>query len=454
MKAELYIKAARSNFEERVDSMLLALNPIGASPHNLEVKGKVQRVVGSVIKAEVPGGVLGDMCYLQNQDGSRIGAEIISLEEGGVLLTAHGSLDGVGSSTTVQSTYTGHSIGVGPEILGRVVDGLGQPIDDMGPLVTQNTRLVSCSPPNPISRRPIGNPIEFGVKAIDNFLTCGVGQRIGIFAAAGVGKSTLLGMFIRYAKTDIVVIGLVGERGREVREFIENEIGVESMHRAVVVVATSDRPAVERAKAAFVATTIAEYFRDCGRQVVLLIDSLTRFARAQREIGLAAGEVPTRRGFPSSVFTQLPQLLERAGNSESEGSITALYTVLVEGGDFSEPVADEVRSILDGHIVLSQKLAEKGHFPAIDVSSSVSRLMNKIVSAEHLAFAQRFRALLAAYDEVELLIRVGEYKKGNDPLADEAVGKIKEMKALLVQALDEPCSSDEAFVELSKLCGG
>jgi len=452
MRSDNQSKQRLSILEERVSNGRVAIQSTKNSLQKRVVKGKVKRVIGGVIKAEVPGGVLGDMCYLENQDGSRLGAEIISLEEDGALLSAHGLIDGVGPSTTVSTTHCGHSIGVGDGLLGRVLDGLGNPIDGKGSLSVDSTRPVSCPPPNPISRRPIAEPIEFGVKAIDNFLTCGVGQRMGIFAAAGVGKSTLLGMLIRFAMTDVVVVGLVGERGREVREFIENEIGSDSMHRAVVVVATSDRPAIERSKAAFVATSIAEYFRDRGRKVVLLIDSLTRFARAQREIGLAAGEVPTRRGFPSSVFAELPRLLERPGNSDSIGSITALYTVLVEGGDFSEPVADEVRSILDGHIILSQKLAEKGHFPAIDVLASTSRLMNKIVSADHIIFAQKFRSLLAAYDEVELLIRVGEYQAGNDHLADEAVSKIDAMKALLSQAIDEPWTSVKAYDDLRALC--
>ena len=405
--------------------------------------GRVLRLLGGVVKAEVPHGVLGEMCMLVNADGTEIGSEIVAFEEDGALLTPYGSLVGIGSSTLVIATGKRHMVGVGPDLLGRVLDGMGCVFDDSHAFDIETYYPVSGNPPNPMTRRKIEKPLSFGVRAVDAMLTCGEGQRMGIFAAAGVGKSTLLGMIVRHATAEIIVIGLIGERGREVREFIEDEIGEDGMRKSVVVVATSDRPAVERAKAAHVATAIAEYFRDQGKSVLLLMDSITRFARAQREIGLAAGEVPTRRGFPSSVFAELPRLLERAGNS-STGSITALYAVLVEGDDFTEPVADEVRSILDGHVILSRKLASKNHYPAIDVQASVSRVMNKIVSEEHASSAARIRELLSSYEEVELLLRVGEYKSGTDASTDEAVNKFDAINRFLKQSV-----SDHTSIELT-----
>lgn len=417
------------------------------------VHGKVLRVLGGVIKAEVPGGVLGEMCLLINSDGSEIGSEIIAFEEDGALLTPHGALDGVGASTTVVATGKPHMVNVGNSLLGRVVDGMGKIIDGGIPLVTDAEYAVTGKPPHPLSRKKISKPLSVGIRAMDAILTCGEGQRLGIFAAAGVGKSTLLGMIVKHATADVIIVGLVGERGREVKEFIEDEIGEVGMQRTVVVVATSDRPAVERAKAAHVATTIAEYFRDQGKSVLLLVDSITRYARAQREIGLASGEVPTRRGFPSSVFAELPRLLERSGNSAT-GSITALYTVLVEGDDFSEPVADETRSILDGHIILSRQLAEKNHYPAIDILASVSRVMDKVVTKEHAANAARVRNLLASFSEVELLLKVGEYQPGVDRITDEAVNKIDIINDFLKQPPTEYSSTESTLAKLSRLCQG
>jgi len=309
---------------------------------------------------------------------------------------------------------------------------------------------VYASPPAPMTRRPISTPLHTGVRAIDGLLTCGEGQRVGIFAAAGGGKSTLLGMLARNTDADVVVIALIGERGREVREFIERELGTNGMGNAVVVCATSDRPAMERVKASFVATAVAEYFRDQGKRVLLLVDSVTRLARAQREIGLAVGEPPARRGFPPSVFNILPRLMERAGTNE-KGSITAFYTVLVEGDDMNEPVADEVRSVLDGHIVLSRKLGIANHYPAIDILASVSRVMNAIVPAEHLDCAGRFRELLSKHQEIELLVRIGEYKEGTDRLADKAIKRIAEMNRFLRQNRDSVAPYPDTLSKLEEL---
>jgi type III secretion protein N (ATPase) len=308
---------------------------------------------------------------------------------------------------------------------------------------------VYADPPNPLDRKIITEPLSLGLRSIDGLLTCGEGQRLGIFAAAGVGKSTLLAMLAKRADVDVTVLALIGERGREVKEFIEKDLGEEGLRRSVIVVSTSDRPPMERLKAAYVATAIAEYFRDRNNRVLLLMDSVTRFARAQRELGLAAGEPPTRRGFPPSVFSTLPKLMERAGQSES-GSITAFYTVLVEGDDMTEPVADETRSILDGHIILSRKLASLNHYPAIDILSSVSRVMDSIVTPEHRKSAARFRELMAKYQEIELLVKIGEYKKGSDREADEAVDKIDRMNAFLRQNFNEKVSFRQVVSDLAR----
>jgi type III secretion protein N (ATPase) len=342
-------------------------------------------------------------------------------------------------------------VGVGESLLGRVLDGLGRPIDseEKGPLLPEKYYPVYADPPNPLERRIISKPISLGVKTLDSMLTCGEGQRMGIFAAAGGGKSTLLAQIVRNTEADVTVLALIGERGREVREFIEKDLGPEGLAKSVVVCSTSDRSAMERLKAAYVATSIAEYFRDKGKKVLLLMDSVTRFARAQREIGLAAGEPPTRRGFPPSVFSELPKLMERAGNS-AKGSITALYTVLVEGDDMTEPVADETRSILDGHIILSRKLAQKNHYPAIDVLQSVSRCQNAIIDVEHKKNAAKLRTLLAKYAEVELLLKIGEYRKGADRDTDEAIEKNDAVNSFLKQGLTERPSYDETLAMLGK----
>jgi type III secretion protein N (ATPase) len=419
----------------------------------VEMRGKVVQVVGTIVKAVVPGVKIGEICTLRNPyDAWELRAEVVGFAEEAALLTPLGDIQNLSTATEVIPSGSVHMVPVGPGLLGRVLDGLGRPMDGGPPIQTKDVYPVYANPPNPMTRRVIDRPLPLGLRVLDGLLTCGEGQRMGIFAAAGGGKSTLLSCLVKGAKVDVTVLALIGERGREVREFIERDLGPEGMKRAVLVVSTSDCSPMERLKASYVATAIAEYFRDQGQRVLLLMDSVTRFGRALREIGLAAGEPPTRRGFPPSVFSSLPRLMERAGNSD-KGSITALYTVLVEGDDMTEPIADETRSILDGHIVLSRSLASANHYPAIDVLASVSRVMNAVTGKEHRAAASRFRSLLAKYAEVELLLQIGEYKKGADPLADEAIAKIDKLNAYLKQGLNEPSGFDAAIKGLQELTG-
>ena len=379
-------------------------------------------------------------------------AEVVGFSKGTALLMPTGDTQGISAETEVIPTGQVHMVPVGVELLGRELDGLGNPLDldTHGPLMTGRRYPVFAEAPDPLRRKIISTPISLGVRALDGLLTCGEGQRMGIFAAAGGGKSTLIAMLVRNADVDVTVVALIGERGREVREFLENDLGAEGREKAVIVCATSDRSAMERSHAAYTATAIAEYFRDQGKRVLFLMDSVTRFARAQREIGLAAGEPPTRRGFPPSVFATLPRLMERAGMND-KGSITALYTVLVEGDDMTEPIADETRSILDGHIILSRKLASSNHYPAIDVLASVSRVMNAIVSDEHRAAASRTRELMAKYQEIELLVKVGEYQEGSDPVADEAIDKLNAINRFLKQDINEQVSFDDMLDDLTML---
>jgi len=418
---------------------------------SVDRRGRVQQVVGTIVRASVPGVQVGELCLLRNPHSDwELPAEVVGFADDAALLTPLGELLGVSSSTEVIPTGRQHSIPVGPALLGRVIDGLGHPMDGKGPIPSETFVPVYGPPPNPMKRNMISKPIALGVRALDGFLTCGEGQRMGIFAAAGGGKSTLLAAIVRNTEAEIIVLALIGERGREVREFIEHDLGPEGLARAVLVVATSDKASMERLKAAHVATAIAEYFRDQGKRVLLMMDSATRFARAQREIGLAAGEPPTRRGFPPSVFAALPQLMERAGQSD-KGSITALYTVLVEGDDMTEPVADETRSILDGHIILSRKLGAANHYPAIDVLASVSRVMSAIVDKEHKTNSGRVRELLAKYEEVEILLKLGEYKPGGDATTDEAVKKIERIRSFLKQHTHEKSTFAEALQGLKEL---
>lgn len=415
------------------------------------IRGRVEQVVGTIIRAVVPGVKVGELCILRNPwEEWSLKAEVVGFIKNVALLSPLGSMQGISPATEVIPTGEILSIPVGEELLGRVVDGLGQPIDG-GPAIRAHTHYpVFAEAPNPMTRKIITKPMPLGLRCLDGMLTCGEGQRMGIFAAAGGGKSTLLSSIIKGCAADICVLALIGERGREVREFIEHDLGPEGRKKAVLVVSTSDRSSMERLKAAYTSTAIAEYFRDQHKSVLLMMDSVTRFGRAQREIGLAAGEPPTRRGFPPSVFSELPKLMERAGNSD-KGSITALYTVLVEGDDMTEPIADETRSILDGHIILSRKLAAANHYPAIDVQASVSRVMNAIVDKAHNKAAQRVRQILAKYAEVELLVQIGEYKKGSDPEADDALSRIKAVNKFLKQGLGEKSSFQETVDALMKL---
>ena len=417
----------------------------------IEVKGRVIQVVGTIIKAAVPGVKVGEVCILRNPwEDYEVQSEVVGFTKDAVLLTSLGQMIGISAQTEVIPTRRVHMVPVGYSLLGRVLDGLGRPIDtEKGPVRPDGYYPVFADPPSPLHRRIISKPISLGVRCLDGMLTCGEGQRMGIFAAAGGGKSTLMAQIIRNTSADVTVMALIGERGREVREFIEKDLGPEGMKKSVVVCSTSDRSAMERLKAAYVATSIAEYFRDQGEKVLLLMDSVTRFGRAQREIGLAAGEPPTRRGFPPSVFSELPKLMERAGNSD-KGSITALYTVLVEGDDMTEPIADETRSILDGHIILSRKLAQMNHYPAIDVLQSVSRCQSAIVPKDHKLAAAKLREILAKYQEVELLIKIGEYHRGADAVTDEAVDKIETVNAFLKQGLQEKPDYDDTIRRLKE----
>ena len=447
------IASAPSPAAARLSTIVPHLRRAVAEAKLRPVKGRVQRILGLIIHATVPGVHVGELCQLNDpMTGRSVLAEVIGLSDDRAILTPIGNLDGLSSLTEVIPTGHDLRVRVGEGLLGRVVSALGEPLDGEPLTAFDAPRLVSVQapPPAPLKRALADTAIQLGVKALGGLITCARGQRLGIFGAPGVGKSSLLARIVRGTDADVIVVALIGERGREVREFIGRHLGPEGRARAVTVVATSDRPAMERTKAAYVATAIAEYFRDRGKNVLLVMDSVTRFARAQREIGLAAGEPPTRRGFPPSLFAALPQLLERAG-TDPTGSLTAIYTVLVEGEDEADPVAEEVRAILDGHIVLTRELAERNHFPAIDVLRSRSRLMDAVISDEHKQLAGHIRGLLARYAEVELLLRVGEYSSGSDPKADEAVSKIDRINAFLQQRAGEHVPMTETLATMREL---
>ncbi len=429
-------------------------NKLASQLENIElttVHGRITEIVGMLIKAVVPQVKMGEVCMIK-REGPPLIAEVVGFTSDEVYLSPLGNMSGVGPSSEVIPMKLPLQIKVGKNLLGRVLNGLGEPLDEAekGPLVLDETISVLNSPPDPLKRKKIEEPISVGIRCIDGALTVGKGQRMGIFAAAGGGKSTLLGMIAKNAKADINVIALIGERGREVREFIENDLGEEGLARSVIVVSTSDQAAQLRLNAAYVGTAIAEYFREQGNSVILMMDSVTRFARALREIGLAAGEPPARAGFTPSVFATLPKLLERSGNSD-KGSITAFYTILVAGDDMNEPVSDEVRSILDGHIILSSDLARKYHYPAIDLLSSVSRIITSIVDKEHILLIGKIREVLANYKKNELLIRIGEYKPGSDKAADFAIKYVDKVNNFLKQGVNEKCSFDETLQKLKSL---
>ncbi|VTU22707.1 putative ATP synthase YscN [Variovorax sp. PBL-H6] len=437
----------------QLDYIARTLRGAVAQTATVKIRGRVVQVVGTIIKAVVPTVRMGEVCLLRNPgDDLEVQAEVVGFSKGIALLVPSTGTQGISGDTEVFPTGREQMVPVGNGLLGRVLDGLGQPLDaaQKGPLLVSKQYPVYGPAPDPLKRRMITEALPLGVRALDGLLTCGEGQRMGIFAAAGGGKSTLMGMLVKGADVDVTVVALIGERGREVREFLERELGPEGMARAVIVCATSDKSSMERARAAYVATAVAEYFRDQGLRVLLLMDSVTRFARAQREIGLAAGEPPTRRGFPPSVFATLPQLMERAGTND-KGSITAMYTVLVEGDDMTEPVADETRSILDGHIILSRKLGSANHYPAIDVLASASRVMNALITPEHKAAAGKVRELMAKYQDIELLLKVGEYKKGADRVADLAIERHDAIRDFLRQPTDEHTDFGEMLKRLKAL---
>ncbi|SEF48381.1 type III secretion system ATPase, FliI/YscN [Caloramator fervidus] len=402
---------------------------------SLKMTGKVKKVVGLTIEVEGLKAFVGEVCKIYIKENSFIYAEVVGFKDDGILLMPLGDVTGVAVGCPVENTGKALNVKVGPSLLGKVLDGLGNPIDNTK-LEYEAEYKLDNDPPNPLTRKRIDTIMVTGIRAIDGFLTCGIGQRVGIFAGSGVGKSTLLGMIARYSDADVNVIGLIGERGREVKEFIENDLGEEGLKKSVVVVATSDQPPLVRLKGAFTATAIAEYFRDKGLKVMLMMDSVTRFAMAQREVGLTIGEPPATKGYTPSVFAMLPRLMERAGNSD-RGSITAFYTVLVDGDDLNEPIADAVRGILDGHIVLSRKLANKNHFPAIDILASISRLMPQIADEKLKKKASELRDMLAVYRDSEDLINIGAYQKGTNPKVDRAIQIIDKLNEFLRQGINE-----------------
>jgi len=424
---------------------LASLDRLGHAARSVPLRptvGRVSKVSGTIVEAILAGGRLGEICALEhpglNGDAPRL-AEIVGFRDGVALLGVIGEMSGLSSRTRVTPIGMPLSAPVGEGLLGRVLDGLGYPLDvrTNGPLQVEEWRPADGIAIDALARRPVTEPMPLGIPAIDAFNTIGEGQRVGLFGEPGTGKSTVVSALAKAASADVAVIAMVGERGREVTEFIQDTLGPEGLAKSVVIAATSDRPAMERIKAPFIAAAIAEYFRDQGKRVLFLMDSLTRLARAQREIGLAAGEPPARRAFPPSVFAMMPKLLERAGVSANGGSITAFYTVLVEDDGMGDPIAEEARSLLDGHIILSRKLAESGKFPAIDVLASRSRVMSRVVDADHSRAAERVRSLLARYDEIELLLRMGEYARGTDAFTDEAIAKKERMDAFIHHPLDK-----------------
>ena len=413
----------------------------------IRFNGKVTQVVGLVIEGYCPDTAVGSLCEIHPADGPPIPAEVVGFRDNKTLLMPLGELRGVGLGSLISLLRQKASMKVGSGLLGRVIDGLGQPIDGLGAILAEEEYPIYATPVNPLKREPIRKPLDLGIRAINGLLTCGQGQRIGIMAGSGVGKSTMLGMIARYTEADINVIALIGERGRELREFIEKDLQADGLRKSVVVVATSDQPPLVRMRGAYIATTIAEYFQSKGKKVLLMMDSATRFAMAMREVGLAIGEPPTTKGYTPSVFAALPKLLERAGNFQ-DGNITGLYTVLVEGDDFNEPISDSMRSILDGHITLSRDLAARNIYPPIDVLHSASRVMNDVTDREHLKYAGKFKELLATYKQSEDLINIGAYKSGSNPKIDIAISKMNEMILFIKQDIHDGIGMEQAMQEL------
>ncbi len=416
--------------------------------HPVQWHGRVTRITGLLIETNGPYVPLGGLCEIHPAGGGPLLAEAVGFRDRKILLMPYGESTGIGPGDRVTRRSAAATISLGPQLLGRVLDGFARAVDDGPPLAPGRTYPLHAPPPDALSRRRISEPLDLGVRAINGLLTCGKGQRVGILAGSGVGKSVLLGMIARYARADVNVIALIGERGREVREFIEKDLGPHGLQRSVVVVATSDQSPLLRIRAAYAATALAEYFRDQGKDVNLMMDSITRFAMALREVGLSVGEPPTTKGYTPSVFAVLPKLLERAGTGGGKGSVTGLYTVLVEGDDMNEPIADATRAILDGHIVLCRDLAARGHYPAIDVLRSKSRVMIDIVSQQHRRHAERFVKCLATYRSAEDLINIGAYAPGSNPEIDDAIENFAPMNAYLQQAIGEQVSLDESVADL------
>jgi len=420
----------------------------------IAVRGRVSQVIGMVVESHGPGIPVGSICEISTFRGqNKVPAEVVGFREGRVLLMPLGEMRGVEPGSVIQQIGSQASVPVSEAMLGRIIDGLGNPVDGKGPLVHDSVYPLYAEPLNPMDRQRITEPVDVGVRAINGLLTLGRGQRIAIMAGSGVGKSTLLGMIAKHTAADISVIALIGERGRELKDFIERDLGPEGLARSVVVVATSDQPPLVRMRGAYLATAIAEYFRDLGRDVIMMMDSVTRFAMSSREVGLAIGEPPTSRGYTPSVFSQLPKLLERAGTCQGKGSVTGIYTVLVEGDDMNEPIADAVRSIVDGHIVLSRDLASRGHYPAIEILGSISRCMTDVMPKEHVGRAHRFLETLAIYRKSEDLINIGAYAKGSNPKIDKSISMIDGLNAFLKQQVEEKVSMADSGNALSALMG-
>ncbi len=418
----------------------------------LQVEGKLTRLVGMTLEAVGCSVNIGERCLVINNNNEAYQTEAVGFSGDKVFLMPTSDVYGLGPGATVRPTGMSVKVSVGEELLGRILDGYGQPIDDLGELYTSENYPLINTPVNPLKRHPIEQPLDVGVAAINSLLTVGRGQRMGLFAGSGVGKSVLLGMMTRFTEADVIVVGLIGERGREVKEFIEQILGTAGREKAVVVAVPADNPPLKRLQGAMVATSIAEYFRDKGKNVLLLMDSLTRFCQAQREIALAIGEPPATKGYPPSVFAKLPQLVERAGNAEKGGgSITAFYTVLAEGDDQQDPIADAARAILDGHIVLSRQLAEAGHYPAIDIEASVSRAINHIVSEQQLETIKEFKRNYSIYQRNQDLINIGAYETGSDPLIDNAIALIPSMRQFLQQSTNEQCDLQNSINGLNQV---
>ena len=429
----------------KYEDLLRRINPVC-------VNGKVSEIVGLMVEGRGPAASIGDVCGILPVNGNTaLEAEVVGFKKGKVLLMPLQSIQGLGPGCKILSLGRKASIGVGKGLLGRVIDGLGNPIDNKGPIDFSDEYPIYADPINPLDRGRIVEPMDLGIRALNALFTCGKGQRMGIFAGSGVGKSVLMGMIALNTRADVNVIGLIGERGREVREFLEKNLGEEGLKRSVVVVAASDMHPLVRMRAAYVATTVSEYFRDQGNDVLLMVDSLTRFAMAQREVGLSVGEPPTTKGYTPSVFSLLPKLLERSGSVEGVGSITGLYTILVEGDDFNEPISDAARSILDGHISLSRNLANKNHYPAIDVLQSISRVMIDVVSPEHKSKAGELMNIVATYRKAEDLINIGAYVRGSNPDIDYAIDMIEKVNGFLKQNIGERVDFESAGNQLVEL---